>query len=39
MFKSENCENFEGLKIISREKYLDSRGEFLKFLIMMIWTS
>ena len=30
MFKSENCENFEGLKIISREKYLDSRGEFFK---------
>lgn len=30
MLKSDNCNNFEGLKIISREKYSDQRGEFFK---------
>ncbi len=30
MFKSENCKNFEGLKLISRENHIDSRGEFFK---------
>ena len=29
MLKSEKCNNFEDLKIISRENYSDQRGEFL----------
>ena len=31
MLKSEKCNNFEDLKIISRENYSDQRGEFLNF--------
>ena len=30
MLKSEKCNNFEDLKIISRENYSDQRGEFFK---------
>ena len=30
MFQSKNCENFEGLRVISRDTHSDSRGEFYK---------
>lgn len=30
MFQSKNCENFEGLSVISRDTHSDSRGEFYK---------
>ena len=30
MLKSKKCENFDDLRVISRDTYTDSRGEFYK---------
>ena len=36
MLQSKKCENFDDLRVISRDTYSDSRGEFYKIFNLMI---